>query len=82
MSPFTAGSGREAGRWPCVGKCRGPGRAGRTPGAGGGTSCAKCGGAAEWHRTVRGRWILIEPGDRPVGSPPGSGGGSPGTGRR
>ncbi|MEV3852889.1 DUF6083 domain-containing protein [Streptomyces sp. NPDC050095] len=34
------------------------------------TTCKACGGQAEWHRTVRGRWIMIEPGDRPTHSIP------------
>ncbi|WP_328943650.1 DUF6083 domain-containing protein [Streptomyces sp. NBC_00250] len=25
--------------------------------------CRRCGARAEWHRTVRGRWIMIEPGE-------------------
>ncbi|WP_329118361.1 DUF6083 domain-containing protein [Streptomyces sp. NBC_01353] len=38
----------------------------------GSTTCDTCGGQATWHRTVRGRWIMIEPGELPVGSvPPG-----------
>ncbi|MER5493297.1 DUF6083 domain-containing protein [Streptomyces sp. NPDC002490] len=36
----------------------------------GSTSCDACGAHAEWHRTVRGRWTMIEPGDWPVGSVP------------
>ncbi|WP_406060209.1 DUF6083 domain-containing protein [Streptomyces sp. NBC_01077] len=28
-----------------------------------GSVCRRCGARAEWHRTVRGRWILIEPGE-------------------
>ncbi|MFD3512542.1 DUF6083 domain-containing protein [Streptomyces sp. NPDC058657] len=35
-----------------------------------GTACKRCGASAEWHRTVRGKWILIEPGERAVGSVP------------
>ncbi|MGW6686556.1 DUF6083 domain-containing protein [Streptomyces sp. NPDC054961] len=34
------------------------------------TVCRTCGGEAEWHRTVRGRWLMIEPGAWPVGSVP------------
>ncbi|MEV0260009.1 DUF6083 domain-containing protein [Streptomyces sp. NPDC050617] len=30
------------------------------------TACNRCGGAAAWHRTVRGRWILMEPGAWPL----------------
>ncbi|MFE7116749.1 DUF6083 domain-containing protein [Streptomyces sp. NPDC057654] len=30
------------------------------------TACTRCGGAAAWHRTVRGRWILMEPGAWPL----------------
>ncbi|MFI5805720.1 DUF6083 domain-containing protein [Streptomyces sp. NPDC051561] len=40
------------------------------PRGSGGTSCKRCGASAEWHRTVRGKWILIEPGERAVGSVP------------
>lgn len=40
------------------------------PRTSGGTSCKRCGASAEWHRTVRGKWILIEPGERAVGSVP------------
>ncbi|WP_159026474.1 DUF6083 domain-containing protein [Streptomyces vietnamensis] len=25
--------------------------------------CDRCGARAEWHRTVRGRWVMIEPGE-------------------
>ncbi|WP_233448067.1 MULTISPECIES: DUF6083 domain-containing protein [Streptomyces] len=32
--------------------------------------CRRCGARAEWHRTVRGRWILIEPGDLPTRAVP------------
>ncbi|WP_455353819.1 DUF6083 domain-containing protein [Streptomyces sp. SYSU K217416] len=39
----------------------------RTSGA---TTCDACGAEAEWHRTLRGRWVMIEPGDRPVGTIP------------
>ncbi|MHC0433031.1 DUF6083 domain-containing protein [Streptomyces sp. O3] len=44
-------------------------RAARTPTAAsdarrpGVTTCGECGGEAAWHRTPRGRWTLIEPGD-------------------
>ncbi|MET9465368.1 DUF6083 domain-containing protein [Streptomyces sp. NPDC006544] len=34
------------------------------------TVCRTCGGEAEWHRTVRGRWLMIEPGAWPVRSVP------------
>ncbi|MCY0948601.1 DUF6083 domain-containing protein [Streptomyces sp. H27-S2] len=27
--------------------------------------CRRCGEAAYWHRTVHGRWILIQPGEAP-----------------
>ncbi|MFE2493809.1 DUF6083 domain-containing protein [Streptomyces scopuliridis] len=38
----------------------------------GGTTCDACGAEAEWRRTIRGRWILIEPGDWPIAPiPPG-----------
>ncbi|MCX4982166.1 DUF6083 domain-containing protein [Streptomyces sp. NBC_00572] len=38
---------------------------GGLPGAGrpAGAVCRRCGARAEWHRTVRGRWIMIEPGE-------------------
>ncbi|MFD3530994.1 DUF6083 domain-containing protein [Streptomyces sp. NPDC058664] len=29
----------------------------------GGAVCGRCGASARWHRTVRGRWVLIEPGE-------------------
>ncbi|MFF1506940.1 DUF6083 domain-containing protein [Streptomyces sp. NPDC058326] len=29
----------------------------------GGAACGRCGAPAQWHRTVRGRWIMIEPGE-------------------
>ncbi|MGR6998678.1 DUF6083 domain-containing protein [Yinghuangia aomiensis] len=32
----------------------------------GGTACQACGGPASWHRTVRGRWMLVEPGAWPT----------------
>ncbi|CAM5507452.1 hypothetical protein SAVIM338S_03722 [Streptomyces avidinii] len=34
------------------------------------TVCRTCGSDAEWHRTVLGRWLMIEPGAWPVGSVP------------
>ncbi|MBT2472957.1 hypothetical protein J7E97_35195 [Streptomyces sp. ISL-66] len=34
------------------------------------TVCRTCGGDAEWHRTVLGRWLMIEPGAWPVGCVP------------
>ncbi|MCB5170236.1 DUF6083 domain-containing protein [Streptomyces bambusae] len=34
------------------------------------TPCRRCGIPAAWHRTVHGRWILMEPGDFPVGHVP------------
>ncbi|MFJ4922145.1 DUF6083 domain-containing protein [Streptomyces sp. NPDC088725] len=34
------------------------------------TSCKSCGRVVIWHRTVNGRWIMIEPGDWLVGSIP------------
>nr|WSX50946.1 DUF6083 domain-containing protein [Streptomyces sp. NBC_00974] len=34
------------------------------------TVCRTCGGEAEWHRTERGRWLMIEPGAWPVGCVP------------
>ena len=33
-------------------------------------TCRDCGEAAYWHRTVRGKWILMEPGPRPVHTVP------------
>ncbi|WP_329380061.1 DUF6083 domain-containing protein [Streptomyces sp. NBC_01351] len=27
--------------------------------------CRLCGEAAYWHRTVRGKWLLVEPGEQP-----------------
>ncbi|MFE2282706.1 DUF6083 domain-containing protein [Streptomyces sp. NPDC059443] len=35
-----------------------------------GTVCRTCGAAAEWHRTVRGRWLMVEPGSWPADSVP------------
>ncbi|MFE9256116.1 DUF6083 domain-containing protein [Streptomyces sp. NPDC006879] len=32
--------------------------------------CGGCGANALWHRTVRGRWIMMEPGDWPVAAVP------------
>jgi hypothetical protein len=40
------------------------------PTAGPSSACDRCGSAAEWHLTVRGRWIMIEPGAWPTGSIP------------
>ncbi|MGW0390257.1 DUF6083 domain-containing protein [Streptomyces sp. NPDC003042] len=39
----------------------------RSPDAREGTpaTCRYCGEAAYWHKTVRGKWILIQPGDAP-----------------
>ncbi|MGR8009680.1 DUF6083 domain-containing protein [Streptomyces hypolithicus] len=34
------------------------------------TVCKRCGAQASWYPTVRGRWILIEPGERPAGAVP------------
>jgi hypothetical protein len=42
----------------------------RAAGADGDTRCDRCGAVTEWHRTLRGRWIMIEPGARPTGSIP------------
>ncbi|GHG25074.1 hypothetical protein GCM10018791_46000 [Streptomyces zaomyceticus] len=38
---------------------------GSVPDAGrpGASACGRCGARAAWHRTVRGRWIMIEPGE-------------------
>ncbi|MCX5194729.1 DUF6083 domain-containing protein [Streptomyces sp. NBC_00249] len=33
-------------------------------------TCRDCGGAAYWHRTVRGKWLLVEPGAFPVHTVP------------
>ncbi|WP_435975013.1 DUF6083 domain-containing protein [Streptomyces sp. Qhu_M48] len=33
-------------------------------------ACARCGARAAWHRTVHGRWILIEPGELTAGAVP------------
>lgn len=48
------------------------GEAGGEAGAGAGrpATCRDCGEAAYWHRTVRGKWILMEPGPRPVHTVP------------
>ncbi|MDV5147033.1 DUF6083 domain-containing protein [Streptomyces sp. SBC-4] len=29
-------------------------------------TCGACGAGAAWHRTVRGRWVMIEPGELPA----------------
>ncbi|CAM5576757.1 hypothetical protein GCM10010230_35710 [Streptomyces narbonensis] len=29
-------------------------------------TCGACGADADWHRTVRGRWVMIEPGELPT----------------
>lgn len=36
----------------------------------GSAACGRCGARAEWHRTVRGRWIMIEPGELRAGVVP------------
>ena len=42
------------------------------PRDGGGTTCKECGAACTWHRTERGRWLLLEPGGYPTDKiPPG-----------
>ncbi|MGW6395331.1 DUF6083 domain-containing protein [Streptomyces sp. NPDC055103] len=33
-------------------------------------TCSACGAGAEWHRTVRGRWVMIEPGELSVRAVP------------
>ncbi|MEU4268671.1 DUF6083 domain-containing protein [Streptomyces sp. NPDC026092] len=33
-------------------------------------ACGRCGARADWHRTVRGKWMLLEVGEWPVGSVP------------
>ncbi|WP_374582889.1 DUF6083 domain-containing protein [Frankia sp. CiP3] len=38
--------------------------------AGSPTTCRDCGAAGSWHRTVNGRWIILEPGDYPIGKVP------------
>nr|WSY53475.1 DUF6083 domain-containing protein [Streptomyces sp. NBC_00886] len=40
------------------------------PRVSGATTCDACGGEAEWHRTPRGRWTMIEPGDWSTGPIP------------
>ncbi|MFE2910088.1 DUF6083 domain-containing protein [Kitasatospora indigofera] len=49
-------------------------RPGSAPGpgadAGAGAGCRRCGARAIWHLTVRGRWILMEPGEWPTGAVP------------
>lgn len=41
----------------------------RTPAT---TTCDRCGADAGWHRTVGGRWMLLDPGTWPTGTvPPG-----------
>ncbi|MCX5211615.1 DUF6083 domain-containing protein [Kitasatospora sp. NBC_00240] len=44
--------------------------AGLDPGAEAGATCRRCGARAVWHLTVRGRWILMEPGEWPTGAVP------------
>ncbi|MFF7181944.1 DUF6083 domain-containing protein [Streptomyces sp. NPDC008121] len=39
----------------------------RKPGT---AACSGCGARAAWHRTTHGRWILMEPGEWPIGSVP------------
>ncbi len=41
-------------------------KAPKPPKPGARTGCTWCGGAAAWHRTVRGRWILMEAGVWPL----------------
>ncbi|GGT20584.1 DUF6083 domain-containing protein [Streptomyces purpureus] len=38
--------------------------------AGSPMTCRRCGAQALWHRTVNGRWVAIEPGERPVAGVP------------
>ncbi|MER7107044.1 DUF6083 domain-containing protein [Streptomyces sp. NPDC000229] len=33
-------------------------------------TCRFCGAQARWHRTVHGRWVAMEPGERPVAGVP------------
>ncbi|MFF8831952.1 DUF6083 domain-containing protein [Streptomyces sp. NPDC015131] len=42
----------------------------RPPRVGALTTCRRCGSPARWHRTVHGRWVAIEPGERPVAAVP------------
>lgn len=46
------------------------GRQVQDPRAGGPATCRRCGGAAQWHRTAEGRWVMIEPGAFPTASVP------------
>ncbi|MEV4936702.1 DUF6083 domain-containing protein [Streptomyces zaomyceticus] len=48
---------------------------GSVPDAGrpGASACGRCGARAEWHRTVRGRWIMIEPGELRTATVPAGG---------
>jgi hypothetical protein len=34
------------------------------------TACNGCGAPAAWHRTVRGRWVMMEPGEYPTAQVP------------
>lgn len=38
--------------------------------AGSPMTCRFCGARARWHRTVHGRWVAMEPGERPVAGVP------------
>ncbi|MFE9250475.1 DUF6083 domain-containing protein [Streptomyces sp. NPDC007088] len=75
------GDGGGAARSPVVSgqdPSRVPRRLASIPGQGGPRApvfgrCGLCGAPAEWRRTARGRWVLLEPGERPCALvPPGS----------
>ncbi len=42
----------------------------RPPRTGSSMTCRFCGAQARWHRTVHGRWVAMEPGERPVAGVP------------
>ncbi|WP_344355250.1 DUF6083 domain-containing protein [Streptomyces gobitricini] len=42
----------------------------RPPRSGSVMTCRFCGARARWHRTVHGRWVAMEPGERPVAGVP------------
>ncbi|WP_241838061.1 DUF6083 domain-containing protein [Streptomyces sp. CB03234] len=42
----------------------------RPPRTGSLMTCRLCGAEARWHRTVHGRWVAIEPGERPTAGVP------------
>ncbi|QGV82688.1 hypothetical protein EIZ62_15785 [Streptomyces ficellus] len=47
-----------------------PAPAPRPPGTGSFTTCRSCGSPARRHRTAGGRWVALEPGERPVAGVP------------